>query len=96
MANYIIVGGASSAIGKALTERLKGQHRLFITSTKADSQAYAAEQQADFACLDACDFAATEALFKKVQTDWQHIDGIVNCAGALLLKPAHLTSASEY
>lgn len=42
----------------------------------------------DFASVDACADAAAAAL--------GGLDGLVNCAGSILLKPAHLTSPEEW
>jgi len=42
----------------------------------------------DFSSVDACADAAAAAL--------GGLDGIVNCAGSILLKPAHLTTADEW
>jgi NAD(P)-dependent dehydrogenase (short-subunit alcohol dehydrogenase family) len=46
--------------------------------------------------LDARDSAAVDALFEDVQTRHGRIDGAVNCAGSILLKPAHLISDAEF
>jgi NAD(P)-dependent dehydrogenase (short-subunit alcohol dehydrogenase family) len=37
-----------------------------------------------------------DALFEDVQTRHGRIDGAVNCAGSILLKPAHLISDAEF
>jgi NAD(P)-dependent dehydrogenase (short-subunit alcohol dehydrogenase family) len=42
----------------------------------------------NFASVDACADAAAAAL--------GGLDGVVNCAGSILLKPAHLTSAADW
>ncbi len=42
--------------------------------------------------LDASDFSAVDTVFKEAG----HLDGVVNCAGSLLLKSAHTTSENEF
>jgi NAD(P)-dependent dehydrogenase (short-subunit alcohol dehydrogenase family) len=85
MANYLIIA-ASSGIGQALVAHLKGLgHRVFTTArnnAKMHPDAY----------LDATDFEAVEAVFQQAGG----IQGVVNCAGSLLLKPAHLTTKQEF
>jgi NAD(P)-dependent dehydrogenase (short-subunit alcohol dehydrogenase family) len=46
--------------------------------------------------LDARDSAAVDALIQSVNSSHGRIDGIVNCAGSILLKPAHLISDQEF
>ena len=82
MARYLILA-ASSDIGQGLYHKLQAQgHELITTARQAgfDHQ------------LDLCDFAAVNALFASIGP----VDGVVNCAGSLLLKPAHLTSYDAY
>ena len=82
MARYLVLA-ASSDIGQGLYHQLQAQdHEIMTTSRQkgCDHQ------------LDLCDFAAVNALFAAIGP----VDGVVNCAGSLLLKPAHLTSYDEY
>ncbi len=46
--------------------------------------------------VDAADFDAVEACLKEVQQSRGRLDGVVNCVGSLILKPAHLTTAEEW
>ncbi|HEX2752997.1 MAG TPA: SDR family oxidoreductase [Alphaproteobacteria bacterium] len=89
MANFIIVA-ASSGIGTATTALLeKTGHHVFKTAR--DSSKIVPD-----ATLDASDFAATETAFMAAREKLGEIHGVINCAGSLFLKPAHLTSASDY
>jgi NAD(P)-dependent dehydrogenase (short-subunit alcohol dehydrogenase family) len=45
--------------------------------------------------VDASDFAAVESFLER-SNEGDSLAGVVNCAGSLLLKPAHLTSADDY
>ncbi len=89
MANYIIIAG-SSGIGKAVANELLAKgHRVFQTSREGGK----IEQDA---LLDATDFDAVDQIFVNANDRLGSIDGVVNCSGALLLKPAHLTSREQY
>jgi NAD(P)-dependent dehydrogenase (short-subunit alcohol dehydrogenase family) len=46
--------------------------------------------------LDATDIDQVEAAVQRAASEFGRFDGIANCVGSLLLKPAHLTSASEW
>jgi len=44
---------------------------------------------------DARDFDGVERVVKEATREHGQVDGIVNCVGSILLKPAHTTSAEE-
>ena len=82
MSKFLVIA-ASSGIGSSVTTKLQEQgHEVFNTSRNAGYDAV----------LDATDFGAVEDVFKKVG----EIDGVVCCAGSLLLKGAAHTSFDEY
>lgn len=82
MAKFLVIA-ASSSIGASVVEMLKSQgHEVFTTSRNSGYDA----------TLDAADFVAVEEAFKQVG----QIDGVVCCAGSLLLKGAAHTSFDEY
>lgn len=95
----LIVGGAGG-IGSALARRLAAQgRRLILTGTGRDPgrlAAVAAETGAEAHTLDARDSGAVDALFQSVVSAHGRVDGVANCAGSVLLKPAHLTSDQEF
>lgn len=89
MANFIVVA-ASSGIGAATTAQLESAgHRVFKTARDT------AKITPDVV-FDATDFAATEEAFNTARASMGEVHGVINCAGSLLLKPAHLTSAADY
>jgi NAD(P)-dependent dehydrogenase (short-subunit alcohol dehydrogenase family) len=51
---------------------------------------------ASFAVVDLTDFAATEAVFGEAVEGLGTLDGVVSCAGSVLLRAAHLTSLEQY
>ena len=85
MANYLVIA-ASSAIGQALVDILISQGDSVFTTARDNSKIQPNAQ------LNATDFDAVCEVFKQAG----QIDGVVNCAGSLLLKSAHTTSKEQY
>ena len=85
MAYYLIIA-ASSCIGQAVVSALLSQGDTVFTTARDNRKI-----EPD-ALLDATDFDAMNEVFKKSGS----IDGVVNCAGSLLLKSAHTTSQDQY
>lgn len=85
MARYLIIA-ASSAIGQSVVELLKKQGDEVLTTAQNTDKI-----TPDF-ILDASDFDAVDKVFEQAGS----IDGVVNCAGSLLLKSAHTTSYEEF
>lgn len=48
-----------------------------------------------FEQIDAADFSAVESFLERANANGS-LTGVVNCAGSLLLKPAHLTSEDDF
>ncbi len=89
MPGYIVVG-ASSDIGREITTQLENTgHQVFKTARDMS------KIQADMV-LDASVFDAVDAAFGLAKEKLGPIYGVVNCAGSLLLKPAHLTNFDQY
>jgi NAD(P)-dependent dehydrogenase (short-subunit alcohol dehydrogenase family) len=93
----IIVGGAGG-IGSAVARKLAARGcRLVIAGRNAERlEAVAAETGAQAIPLEARDSAAVDALMQSMQASHGRVDGVVNCAGSILLKPAHLISDLEF
>ncbi|KTD82183.1 SDR family oxidoreductase [Legionella waltersii] len=85
MARYLIIA-ASSAIGQSVVDLLKKQGDEVLTTAQNK-----AKITPDF-ILDASDFDAVDKVFEQAGS----IDGVVNCAGSLLLKSAHATNFDEF
>lgn len=89
-----IIGGAGG-VGSALARRLAGDFRLLIGGRTEEPLARLADElDCAWAALDASDFEATER-FVEQAAGIGRLAGLVNCAGSLLLKPAHLTTPDE-
>ncbi len=93
----IIVGGAGG-IGSAVARRLAARGcRVVLTGRNAERlQSVAAETGAQTFPLDARDSAAVDTMMQSVLAGHGRVDGMVNCAGSILLKPAHLISDKEF
>lgn len=96
MANYLIIAGTST-IGSVTAEKLlQLGHRVIITGRDENkTQSVANRLNIDFLLLDATQFEQVNSAFETAINKLGSLDGVVNCSGSLLLKPAHLTSAIE-
>ena len=93
----VIIGGGGG-IGSAVVAKLNQRGgKIIIAGRDARRlESVATETGAEVFPLDACDSAAVEALIQSVQTRHGRVDGVVNCAGSILLKAAHLISDQEF
>ncbi|MFO1001454.1 MAG: SDR family oxidoreductase [Planctomycetaceae bacterium] len=94
----IVVFGGTSDIAKATAYRLlKTGTNLLLT---ARTEHAAEELQREFHCETgiavAADSSTIDACVKKAEERFGTVDGVVNCMGSLLLKPAHITSDREW
>lgn len=90
----IIIVGAAGGIGSSLARRLhsQGASLILIGRNAGTLEPLATELDCEFLVADAAKPEALEQAVMGVGT----IHGIVNCAGSILLKPAHLTSGDEW
>lgn len=94
-----LIFGAAGGIGAALSRRLREKGwNLALASRDTSGALTALCEDIDVTALrsDVTDLASVEAAFGAAQEKFGRIDGVVNCVGSLLLKPAHLTSADEW
>ena len=93
----LIVGG-SGGIGSALARRLalRGWRLTLAARDSERLQIVAAETGAETLPLDARDGAAVEAAVQSLLARHGRVDGVVNCAGSILLKPAHRITDAEF
>jgi NAD(P)-dependent dehydrogenase (short-subunit alcohol dehydrogenase family) len=95
--NYLILG-AAGGIGSALSRQLAATGAgLMLAGRSPDKlEALAAELSAQWSALDATQPSQVEALAQQTQAHFSRVDGVANCIGSILLKPAHLTSEDEW
>lgn len=98
MPQKIILIGGAGGIGSALSRMLAADGaELFIGGRdEARLASIAHETDAGFATLDATQPGAVDAFFARGQEHLGRVDGAVNLAGSILLKPAHQTSDEEW
>ena len=90
--------GATGGIGSALARCLSSAGwRLALCARGRESlEALGTELGAHTEAADATDSKAVENAFSAACEQFGRLDGVVNCAGSLLLKPAHLTTPEEW
>jgi NAD(P)-dependent dehydrogenase (short-subunit alcohol dehydrogenase family) len=90
----ILIFGGGSGIGLALATQLLAQGRTVTLLGRDPQKLERASLQtgAPWARCDARNFAEVESVFQSHSM----VTGAVNCAGSILLKPAHLTTDQEY
>lgn len=93
----MVVIGASGGIGSALSRMLCARgYRLVLGGRNPESLALlAGELGAHATSVDASKFDQVESVFNEAIDMFGRVDGVANCVGSLLLKPAHLTSEAE-
>lgn len=94
---FLIVGGAGG-IGSVVARRLAGQGAQVVLAGREATRLteLGTELGAETHGLDARDSAATDQLLDDLSARLGRLDGVVNCAGSMLLKPLHQTSDSEF
>jgi NAD(P)-dependent dehydrogenase (short-subunit alcohol dehydrogenase family) len=94
---YLVVGG-SGGIGSEVARQLVAKGARVVVSGRDAGRlaAVAAMTGAGPLTLEARDASAVDAAVEEVHASHGRLDGVVNCAGSILLKPAHLTSDAEF
>lgn len=95
-ATFVVVA-AGSAVGSRVAQMLaaRGARMVLAGRDAAALAPLAASVAGQVVTADATNFADVERCVAEAVNTTGRIDGIVNCAGSILLKPAHLTSPQE-
>ncbi len=94
---YVVVGG-TGGIGSEVCRRLC-EKKLRVVAASRDQDKLSALSTATGVVpvvLDATSSDQVKQCFDQMAERYDRIDGVVNCVGSLLLKPAHLTSDQEW
>jgi NAD(P)-dependent dehydrogenase (short-subunit alcohol dehydrogenase family) len=93
-----LILGAAGGIGGALARRLaaSGVKLVLAGRDPARLEALAADTGGTPFVLDATKPAEVEAATARAVEVHGRLDGLANCVGSILLKPAHLTSEEEW
>ncbi|WP_417390625.1 SDR family NAD(P)-dependent oxidoreductase [Gimesia sp.] len=94
----LVILGATGAVGSSLSRRLKGAgHDVFLAGRNPQVLRDLSEELAAPALeLDVLEPGSIERTIQSACETFDHIDGVVNCIGSVLLKPAHLTGDEEW
>lgn len=95
--SYLIIG-AAGGIGAELSRRLVADgHRVLLGGrTEEPLRTLAAELGQPFVVVDAKDWGQTAAAVDSAIQQFGRLDGAVNLAGSIILKPAHLTTIEDW
>ena len=93
-----LIFGATGGIGAALARRLSAHGWRLALSARDRSRltALGDELGVPAEAAEATDLLAVEHVFDSACVRLGRLDGVVNCCGSLLLKPAHLTTGDEW
>jgi 3-oxoacyl-[acyl-carrier protein] reductase len=90
--------GATGGIGSELCRRLAGDGARLVIGARDEErlEELAGEVGATARSLDATRMEAVESFVNVAVEEHGRVDGVANCVGSFLLKPAHLTSEEEW
>jgi len=93
---YLIIA-AGSAIGASVARRLAANGATLVLAVRDPSrvEALAADLKGQVVQADATSFEDVERCARDAAALTGRLDGVLNCAGSIFLKPAHLTTADE-
>ena len=96
--NRVLVIGGAGGIGAVVAHTVVGDGgSVFLAGRDAGKlAALGGELGMPYGTVEAGDPDAVDACADAAATSLGGLDGIVNCAGSLLLKPAHLTTTAEW
>jgi 3-oxoacyl-[acyl-carrier protein] reductase len=94
---YAILG-ATGGIGAALWRRLAAQGARLVIGARDEAKlaALAAELNAAYLVTDATQSEQVDVFAAHALATYDQLDGVANCVGSLLLKPAHITTNDEW
>jgi len=93
----LVIFGASSGIAGSLVNSLKqAGHSLFLVGRSGQKLSQFGEQGFETCICNFESFDEAENAMAQAKEKLGSIDGVVNCAGSLILRPAHLVSREQW
>ena len=94
----LLIFGATGGIGSALTRQLAdlGCQLSLAARDLSRLEVLREETQAAISSVNVTDSSAVDACVSAAFAKHGRLDGVVNCVGSLLLKPAHSTSNEDW
>lgn len=94
---YVILG-ATGGIGSEVCRRLAAKGARLVIGARGEDRLrdLAAQLDAQAFSLDATQAELVDQCLARAVEMYGRVDGVANCVGSLLLKPAHLTSDDEW
>ena len=94
----VLVVGAAGGVGSAVIRQLVAEGATVFLAGRDGGRlnALGGELGMPHAVVDAADPDAVDALADGAAAALGGLTGVVNCAGSILLKPAHLTTTAEW
>ena len=98
MSERVLILGGGGGIGSAVARLVVARGgRVFLAGRDTTRlQAVASELGMPWGTVEATDPDAIDAVADAAAADLGGLTGITNCVGSILLKPAHLTSTSDW
>lgn len=95
--SYVVLG-ATGGIGSELCRQLRAASANVLAASRSEDKLreLAASCGVGTFSLDATDITRMGECLAEAQNVFGRVDGIANCVGSLLLKPAHLTTDSDW
>lgn len=93
-----VVLGATGDVGSALSRRLvQNGHRVWLGGRDPQRREDLSRELASGAsAVDASQPGTIDACLEEAAAEFGRIDGVANCIGSLLLRPAHATTDDEW
>jgi NAD(P)-dependent dehydrogenase (short-subunit alcohol dehydrogenase family) len=94
----ILVLGATGGIGSEVCRRLSAQGASLVVGARGEDRlrSLARDLNAYAITVDATDSEKVDNFFDRAVEFQGRVDGVVNCVGSILLKPAHCTTDAEW
>jgi len=95
--SYVVLG-ATGSVGSELSRRLsKAGHQVMLAGRNQQILLGLSEElQAPSCRVEAEEPESIDLCLQQAANEFGSVDGVVNCMGSVLLKPAHLTSVTEW